>query len=83
MDGFPTEVQANAQDTEPLCKPNACRVHTSDLNVWDALVFWLGDQPPLNLVDGHYIFTQIAKLFSLMFLHEQTERSTQNEGKLD
>ena len=39
VDGFPTAVQANAQDTEPLCKPNACRIHTPDLNLWDALVF--------------------------------------------
>ena len=43
----------------------------------------LAEQSPLNLVDANYIFTQIAKLFSLMFLHEQTERSTQNESECD
>jgi len=45
------------------------------------LFFFSGGQPPLNLVNANYIFTQIAKLFCLMFHHEQTERSVQNESK--
>jgi len=39
-------------------------------------------QPPLNLVDANYIFMQIAKLFSLLFLHEQGERLVNDEKKI-
>jgi hypothetical protein len=43
--------------------------------------FFLGGQPALNLLDANYIFTQIAKLFCLMFHHEQNERSIQDDSK--
>jgi hypothetical protein len=43
--------------------------------------FIVGGQPPLKFLDANYIFTQIAKLFSLMFHHEQSERSIEDESK--
>ncbi|CAF2649276.1 unnamed protein product [Rotaria sp. Silwood2] len=38
-----------------------------------------GGQPPLNLINAKYIFIQIAKVFCLMFLHEEAEQSRQNK----
>ncbi|CAF1263352.1 unnamed protein product [Rotaria sordida] len=38
-----------------------------------------GGQPPLSLINANYIFTQIAKVFCSMFLHEETERLRHNE----
>ncbi|CAF2410229.1 unnamed protein product [Rotaria sp. Silwood2] len=39
-------------------------------------------QPPLNFSDANFIFKQIAKLFCLMFNHEQSEQSTYNEKNI-
>ncbi|CAF1055971.1 unnamed protein product [Rotaria sordida] len=39
-------------------------------------------QPPLIPSDANFIFKHIAKLFCLMFNHEQSERSTNNEKNI-
>ncbi|UJR20979.1 hypothetical protein I4U23_024085 [Adineta vaga] len=39
-------------------------------------------QPVLNISDANYIFTRIAKVFCLMFHHEQNERTTHNEKNI-
>ncbi len=44
-------------------------------------IYLLGGQPELNPIDANYVFTQIAKLFCLMYHHEQNERIIQKESK--
>lgn len=41
-----------------------------------------GGQPVLNTADANYIFSRIAKVFCLIFQHEQTERSTFDESTI-
>ncbi|CAF3441956.1 unnamed protein product [Rotaria socialis] len=41
-----------------------------------------GDQPPLNFTNANYIFIQLAKIFCLIFLHEENVRSTQNQKSI-
>ncbi|CAF1023231.1 unnamed protein product [Adineta ricciae] len=39
-------------------------------------------QPALNLPNANYIFTRIAKVFCLMFHHEQNQRTAHNEKNI-
>ncbi|CAF3492184.1 unnamed protein product [Rotaria socialis] len=39
-------------------------------------------QPPLNILDANFIFKHIARLFCLMFQHEQSERSTYDDNSI-
>jgi hypothetical protein len=80
IDGFTTSIKATSEDIESLSTSNSSkRNHFFQKSKFGFFV--LGGQPPLNLVNANYIFTQIAKLFCLMFHHEQTERSVKNESK--
>ena len=79
VDGFTTSIQANGEDIESLCTPNSSRMR-NEWMWWGAQSFSLGGQPALNFLDASYIFSQIAKLFCLMFHHEQNERIIQKES---
>jgi len=81
FDGFTTSVKAKTEDIELLCTPNTGMMNNLIYKKKKLCFFVsLGGQPSLNFHDANYIFTQIAKLFCLMFNHEQTERSIQNES---
>ncbi|CAF5053595.1 unnamed protein product, partial [Rotaria magnacalcarata] len=41
-----------------------------------------GGQPPLSFTNANYIFIQLAKVFCLIFLHEENVRSTQNQKSI-
>jgi len=81
IDGFTTSAKAKSEDIELLCTSNTGMMKNLILKKKRSNLS-LGGQPSLNLPDANYIFTQIAKLFCLMFNHEQTERSIQNESKI-
>ncbi len=77
-DGFTTSIKAKPEDTEAICTPDSSKINNFIIKKTN---FILGGQPPLKFLDANYIFTQIAKLFSLMFHHEQSERSIEDESK--
>jgi len=79
FDGFTTSITAQTQDIESLCTPNSSKIDIFIESFKKIIV--LGGQPPLNLHNANYIFIQIAKVFCLMFHHEQNERATNNESK--
>lgn len=83
FEGFTTLTTATTQDMEILSVPNSCKIDDEDGKVVSYNRYISGGQPPLNLVDANYIFMQIAKLFSLLFLHEQGERLVNDESKID
>jgi hypothetical protein len=70
-------MKAKNEDIESLCTPNSSKI---DYFLEKIELFFLGGQPVLNPPDANYIFTQIAKLFCLMFHHEQSERTIQDES---
>ncbi len=80
FDGFTTSITAQQQDIESLCTPNSSKMNIFIEGCLKNIVL-LGGQPPLNLHNANYIFIQIAKVFCLMFHHEQNERATNNESK--
>ncbi len=79
IDGFTTSIKATSEDVESLSTSNSSK-RNNFFEKSKFVVFFLGGQLPLNLVNANYIFTQIAKLFCLMFHHEQSERTIQDES---
>lgn len=84
FEGFTLAVDASQTEIDSFNTANNCNSISNKVFSMKQIFFrFQGSQSALNENDGSYIFCQIARLFCLMFLQEQNERSKFDESKFE